>query len=127
MGSEIVIPPRWGLRWVNSKTRIGQIWNFYLWGLRLVVPERGSDIVRSLKTNRSPNMGSEIFSGPFFWGGLFLTYPNLTSLVSIMITLCHMILDPYLEYPGGGLGSWSKSYGFTGSTQFQTLGFWGLL
>ena len=72
-------------------------------------------------------MGSEIFSGPFFLGGLFLTYPNLTSLVSIMITLFHMILDPYLEYPGGGLGSWSKSYGFTGSTQFQTLGFWGLL
>ena len=101
MGSEIGMAPSWGLRWINGKSMIGQILNFHLWGLRLVVPERGSDIVRSLKTNRSPNMGSEIFSGPFFLGGLFLTYPNLTSLVSIMITLFHMILDPYLEYPGG--------------------------
>ena len=53
-------------------------------------------------------MGSEIFSGPFFFGG---SIPNLPALVSIKMTLFHMMLDPYLEYPEGGLGSLSKSYG----------------
>ena len=105
---------------------MGQIWNLHLWGLRLVVPERGSDIVRSLKTNRSPNMGSEIFSGPFFWGSI-LNLPELDITCQHHDNPVPHDPRPLFGIPRGGLGSWSKSYGFTGSTQFQTLGFWGLL